>query len=44
MPDPNELPLPDMTDAVLSPDQLAALFRDYRTCTGGIQILIKFRF
>src|SRR6187455_2431144 len=41
MPDPNDLPLPDMTDAVLSSDQLAALFRDYRACTGGVQILIK---
>jgi hypothetical protein len=37
----NDLPLPEMTDAILGPDEVAALFRDYRACTDAIQIQVK---
>jgi hypothetical protein len=37
----NDLTLPDMTDAILGPDDVAALFRDYRACTGAIKIQVK---
>jgi hypothetical protein len=41
MPDPNDLPLPEMSDALLGPEELALLFRDYRACAGGIEIQLK---
>lgn len=41
MPSPNDLPLPEMTDAMLGGEELASLFRDYRDCTSGVQIQVK---
>jgi hypothetical protein len=41
MPDPNDLPLPEMSDAVLGPEDLSDLFRDYRACAGGVEIQVK---
>jgi len=41
MSNPDDLPLPDMTDAVLGAEELAALFRDYRACTSVVQIQVK---
>jgi hypothetical protein len=41
MSDPHEVPLPEMNDAVLREEELAALFRDYRACAAGVEIQIK---
>ena len=41
MSDPNDLPLPGMSDAVLGAEEIAALFRDYSACASGIEIQIK---
>jgi hypothetical protein len=30
-----------MSDAVLDREQLAALFRDYQACVGGVNIIVK---
>jgi hypothetical protein len=38
---PADAPLPPMCDAILDGEQLAALFRDYRACLNGVEILVK---
>jgi hypothetical protein len=41
MADPNDAPLPPMSDAVLDAQQLAALFGDYHACLDAVEILVK---
>ena len=36
-------PLPELNDAVLDPDQLSALFRDYRAYASDMEILLRAR-
>lgn len=38
---PSDEPFPEMHDAVLSSDELSALFRDYRECAVVGEILVK---
>ncbi|HET6407737.1 MAG TPA: 4Fe-4S dicluster domain-containing protein [Chthoniobacteraceae bacterium] len=41
MPNPDDVPLPEMSDAVLGSQELAALFGDYRACTSAVRIQLK---
>lgn len=43
MPTPNQDDLPELSDAVLGAEELAALFRDYRHCVTVQEILVKTR-
>jgi hypothetical protein len=41
MQDAEHQPLPPMSDALLTDEQLASLFRDYRQCAESLRLLVK---